>query len=108
MSTRARRARERIDLSDYSAGEGEGDGDGEGEASFMVEVFLVEAFFVPDFFLAVVCAPSFLVAVSALLDVVVIVSVLLAQETRKAAPSRATIEERVDFFIGWLGVNLQI
>lgn len=65
----------------------------------MVELFLPVDFFVV---LVALCAdaPVFLSAIFVLDEVVVLVSVLLAQEARKATPMRATVEERIDFFIG--------
>ena len=54
-----------------------------------------------DFFAVLVVVAPFL-AVVELLEVVLIVSPLLfVQETRKATPIKATIEERMVFFIGW-------
>ncbi len=64
----------------------------------MVELFLPE-----DFFAVVVSeciAPPFLSFIEELEEVVVMVSLLCAHEARKAAPIRATVEERSNFFIG--------
>jgi hypothetical protein len=64
---------------------------------------LVEDFFVVavDFFAVLVVAAPFL-AVACVLEVVVMVSLfLLAQEDRNATPIKATVRERMDFFISW-------
>ncbi len=59
--------------------------------------FLAVAVVVSDF----IPAP-FLVAMCVLEEaVVVLVSVLFAQEARKATPTRAIMVEISDFFIGW-------
>ncbi|MGZ5021495.1 MAG: hypothetical protein ACXWFY_03015 [Chthoniobacterales bacterium] len=77
-------------------------GDGEGEALFFeVELFLVE---VVDFFavLEVLAAGApFLAVVELVVEVVLMVSLLFAQEARKATPIKATTEERMIFFISW-------
>ncbi len=95
---------------------GEGEGDGEDDVStpcvpdsvleLEVELdFLPELFFrVEDDFLVVSVSElpvaPFLVLISELLLVVVAVSVLLAQELRKATPAMQTMAVRIDFFIG--------
>jgi len=62
-----------------------------------------------DFFIVVLSLsdmdPVFLSAIFVLdeVEVVVLVSALFAHEARKATPRRATIEERMDFFIGRVG-----
>lgn len=65
-------------------------------------MLLLELFF-PLLFLVVAlvlseCAP-FLSAMCELEVVVLVVSLLFAQEARNATPIKATIEERMDFFI---------
>lgn len=66
---------------------------------FLVELFLV--LLVLDFLVEVdVPVPFFALAVE-LLEVVLIVSFFLfAQEERKATPIKATVKERMVFFIG--------
>ncbi len=94
-------------------GEGEGDGEGEDDVStpcvpdsvleLEVELdFLPELFFrVEDDFLVVSPEAPFLVLISCeLLLVVVAVSVLLAQELRKATPAMQTMALRIDLVIG--------
>ncbi len=75
----------------------------------MLELFLLlEDLFLPEDFLLVasMCSelllmPPFFEDICELLAVVVVaVSVLLAQEARKATPINATTEERMCFFIG--------
>ena len=64
----------------------------------MVEVDFLVAVAVPVPFFALACE---------LLEVVVMVSFfLVAQEERKAMPIKATVKERMVFFIGWLLTTL--
>ncbi|MGZ5023381.1 MAG: hypothetical protein ACXWBS_00795 [Chthoniobacterales bacterium] len=97
LRARTRRAKAQT-TANYIAG----DGDGEGEALFFeVELFLVE---VVDFFavLEVLAAGApFLAVVELVVEVVLMVSLLFAQEARKATPIKATTEERMIFFISW-------
>ena len=66
--------------------------------------FLVELFFVVevDFLVEVAVPVPFFALVCELLEVVLMVSFfLVAQEERKAIPIKATVKERMVFFIGW-------
>jgi hypothetical protein len=64
---------------------------GAGEALVVVPVFLAVVLVAVVDFLAVVLAPD---------DVVVIVSFLEAQETKKLTPTRRVMKEKRVFFIG--------
>ena len=66
--------------------------------------FLVELFFVVevvDFLAVLLVVPVPFFAVVELEVVVMVSFFLLAQEERNATPIKATVKERMDFFIGW-------
>ncbi len=71
--------------------------------------FLVELFFIEevDFLVEVTVPVPFFALICELLEVVLMVSLfLVAQEERKAMPIKATVKERMFFFIGRLLTTL--
>ena len=85
----------------YAEGDGFGEGEGVGEPLFVVEDFLSAV--LVDFFelpLPEVSDVLFCVAVFCVLLELVVEPVFDVHETTNAAPTRATITDRRDFFIG--------
>ena len=96
---------------DYAEGDGEGEAAGDGDALAsepLPLLFFVDDFFVEEepFFVEEPCfeLPEVLflvVSCELLLELVVLaVSVFVAHEVMNATPTRATMEERMVFFIG--------